>query len=74
MKVISSVPTSRGIRPKEAGVEVELVWFDYLPSIDAFTAGKVDAVTAVGTDMLVTGASIGLGSSYDYATIAYRTG
>jgi NitT/TauT family transport system substrate-binding protein len=44
---------------KEAGVEVELLWFDYLPSIDAFSAGKVDAVTAVGTDMLVTGASGG---------------
>ena len=28
---------------KEAGVEVELVWFDYLPSLDAFAAGKIDA-------------------------------
>ncbi len=44
---------------KEAGVDVELVWFDYLPSLDAFSAGKVDAVTAVGTDMLVTGANGG---------------
>ena len=42
---------------KEAGVDVELVWFDYLPSLDAFAAGKVDAVTAVGTDMLVSGAN-----------------
>ena len=42
---------------KEAGVDVELVWFDYLPSIDAFSAGKVDAVTAVAADMLVTGAN-----------------
>lgn len=42
---------------KEAGVEVELVWFDYLPSLDAFAAGKVDAVTAVAADMLVTGAN-----------------
>jgi len=42
---------------KEAGVEVELVWFDYLPSLDAFAAGKVDAVTAVATDMLVSGAT-----------------
>lgn len=42
---------------KDAGVDVELVWFDYAPSIDAFAAGKVDAVTAVGTDMLGTGAS-----------------
>ena len=42
---------------KDAGLDVELVWFDYLPSIDAFSAGKVDAVTIVGTDALVTGAS-----------------
>jgi NitT/TauT family transport system substrate-binding protein len=42
---------------KEAGVEVELVWFDYLPSIDAFSAGKVDAVTVVANDALVTGAT-----------------
>lgn len=44
---------------KEAGLDVELVWFDYLPSIDAFTAGKVDAVCIVGTDALVTGATGG---------------
>lgn len=42
---------------KEAGIEVELLWFDYLPSLDAFAAGKVDAVTAVAADMLVTGAN-----------------
>jgi NitT/TauT family transport system substrate-binding protein len=42
---------------KEAGVDVELLWFDYLPSIDAFAAGKVDAVTIVATDALVTGAN-----------------
>jgi len=24
---------------KEAGVDAELVWFDYLPSLDAFSAG-----------------------------------
>jgi len=44
---------------KEAGVDVELVWFDYLPSIDAFSAGKVDAVCVVATDALVTGANGG---------------
>src|SRR5882757_3630856 len=44
---------------KEAGVDVELVWFDYLPSIDAFSAGKVDGVCIVATDALVTGASGG---------------
>lgn len=42
---------------KEAGVDVELVWFDYLPSLDAFSAGKVDAVTVVATDALVNGAN-----------------
>jgi NitT/TauT family transport system substrate-binding protein len=44
---------------KDAGLDVELVWFDYLPSIDAFSAGKVDAVTMVASDALVTGASGG---------------
>jgi len=42
---------------KEAGLDVDLVWFDYLPSLDAFAAGKVDAVTAVATDVLVVGAN-----------------
>jgi len=42
---------------KEAGIDVELVWFDYLPSLDAFAAGKVDAVTAVAADLLVSGAN-----------------
>ena len=44
---------------KQAGIDVDLVWFDYLPSIDAFSAGKVDAVTIVASDALVTGASGG---------------
>lgn len=42
---------------KEAGVDVELEWFDYLPSLDAFSAGKVDGVTVVATDALVNGAN-----------------
>src|ERR1041384_3174477 len=42
---------------KDAGLDVELAWFDYLPSIDAFSAGKVDAVTIVATDALVAGAN-----------------
>ena len=42
---------------KEAGVDVELAWFDYLPSLDAFSAGKIDGVTVVGTDALVNGAN-----------------
>lgn len=44
---------------KDAGLDVDLVWFEYLPSIDAFSAGKVDAVTMVATDALVTGANGG---------------
>ena len=27
---------------KEAGVDVEFLWFDYVPSMDAYVAGKVD--------------------------------
>ncbi len=42
---------------KDAGLEVELLWFDYLPSIDAFAAGKVDGTTIAASDALVTGAS-----------------
>jgi NitT/TauT family transport system substrate-binding protein len=42
---------------KEAGVDVELLWFEYLPSLDAFAAGKVDAVLTVHTDALVNGAN-----------------
>jgi NitT/TauT family transport system substrate-binding protein len=42
---------------KEAGVEVDLVWFDYLPSLDAFSAGKIDGVCVVATDALVNGAN-----------------
>ncbi|HEX4644970.1 MAG TPA: ABC transporter substrate-binding protein [Verrucomicrobiae bacterium] len=44
---------------KDAGLDVELAWFEYLPSIDAFSAGKVDAVMIVATDALVTGANGG---------------
>src|SRR5438876_2353530 len=40
---------------KEAGVNVELKWFDYGPSIDAFAAGKVDAVLIVSGDALTIG-------------------
>jgi NitT/TauT family transport system substrate-binding protein len=42
---------------KEAGVDVTFSWFDYLPSMDAFAAGKVDAVTVTNGDGLVTGAN-----------------
>jgi len=42
---------------KEAGVDVELVWFEYVPSMDAYSAGKVDAVCMTNGDALVTGAN-----------------
>jgi NitT/TauT family transport system substrate-binding protein len=42
---------------KEAGVDVEFSWFDYLPSLDAFSAGKLDAVLTTNGDGLVTGAN-----------------
>jgi NitT/TauT family transport system substrate-binding protein len=44
---------------KEAGVDVEFSWFDYLPSMDAYSAGKVDAVCVTNGDGLVTGANGG---------------
>jgi NitT/TauT family transport system substrate-binding protein len=42
---------------KEAGVDVEFIWFDYVPSMDAFTAGQVDAVCMTNGDALVAGAT-----------------
>jgi NitT/TauT family transport system substrate-binding protein len=42
---------------EEAGVDVELKWFEYVPSMDAFAAGKVDAVAMTNGDALVTGSS-----------------
>jgi NitT/TauT family transport system substrate-binding protein len=41
---------------KEAGIEVELLWFEYGPSMEAFTGGQVDAVMVTNGDALVTGA------------------
>lgn len=41
---------------KEAGVDVKFEWFDYSASMDAFTAGKIDAVFMTNGDALVTGA------------------
>jgi NitT/TauT family transport system substrate-binding protein len=38
---------------KEAGVDVKFEWFDYVASMDAFAAGKVDAVTVTNGDALV---------------------
>src|SRR5687768_7760232 len=42
---------------KEAGVAVDFTWFEYVPSMDAFAAGKVDAVAVTNGDALVTGSS-----------------
>ena len=42
---------------KEAGVDVEFLWFDYVPSMDAYVAGKVDGVCMTNGDALVTGAT-----------------
>ena len=41
---------------KEAGVDVKFEWFEYTPSMEAFAAGKVDAVMMTVGDALVTGA------------------
>ena len=37
----------------EAGVAVEFSWFDYLPSLQAYQSGQVDAVTVTNGDALV---------------------
>src|SRR4051812_7521648 len=42
---------------KQAGVDAEFLWFEYGPSVEAFTAGKVDAVMVTNGDSLVTGAN-----------------
>ena len=42
---------------KEAGVAVEFEWFDYVASMDAFAAGKLDGVGMTNGDALVTGAT-----------------
>lgn len=40
---------------KEAGVDVEFLWFDYVASMDAYVAGQIDAVCMTNGDALVTG-------------------
>ena len=42
---------------KEEGVEVDFKWFEYVPSMEAFSAGKVDACAMTNGDALVTGSS-----------------
>ncbi len=40
---------------KAAGLDVSFEWFDYSASMDAFAAGKIDAVTVTNGDALVMG-------------------
>lgn len=40
---------------KEAGVDIEFVWMDYVASMEAYGAGKLDGVCMTNGDMLVTG-------------------
>jgi NitT/TauT family transport system substrate-binding protein len=42
---------------KEEGVNVDFKWFEYVPSMEAYSAGKVDAVAMTNGDALVTGSS-----------------
>ena len=44
---------------KEAGLDVTFEWFDYSASMDALTAGKIDADLMTNGDTLVTGAGGG---------------
>jgi len=44
---------------KQAGVDAKFEWFDYVASMEAFSAGKLDAVTMTNGDALVTGATGG---------------
>jgi NitT/TauT family transport system substrate-binding protein len=41
---------------KDAGLDVKFDWFEYAPSMEAFAAGKDDAVMVTVGDALVTGA------------------
>ncbi len=42
---------------KQAGVDVKFEWFDYVASMDAFAAGKLDAVGMTNGDTLVNGST-----------------
>lgn len=42
---------------KEAGVDADFQWFDYVASMDAFAAGKLDGVSVTNGDALVMGGS-----------------
>lgn len=40
---------------EEAGVDADFIWFEYVPSMEAFAAGRVDAVCMTNGDAMVTG-------------------
>jgi len=42
---------------KEEGVDVKFEWFDYVASMDAYAAGKLDGVGMTNGDALVTGST-----------------
>lgn len=42
---------------KDAGVDADFQWFDYVASMDAFAAGKLDGVTVTNGDAIVMGGS-----------------
>ena len=46
---------------EEAGIEVDFQWFDYSASIEAYAAGRLDAVAMTNQDTLITG-SLGVKS------------
>jgi NitT/TauT family transport system substrate-binding protein len=46
---------------KEASIDTTFQWFDYSASMDAFSAGKIDAELMTNGDTLVTGAGGGKG-------------
>ncbi|WP_410211651.1 ABC transporter substrate-binding protein [Aquirhabdus sp.] len=47
---------------KQAGIDASFQWFDYSASLEAFAAGKLDAVLATNGDTLVTGSAGGRGT------------
>jgi NitT/TauT family transport system substrate-binding protein len=42
---------------KDSGVDVQFMWYDYAPSMDAYSTGKADAVCMTNGDALVTGST-----------------
>ena len=54
--VLWEVPLEKGWF-KEAGLDVKFEWFDYVASMDAFGAGKIDIVGMTNGDTLVTGST-----------------